>query len=112
MRKYAHIAALFALVAWLAAYIGEPFFEADYWFTLDAFAKFFLTGAVAFVATDYLFKVIANCLFILAGSNLLDELFLNPQSTGINEYFFAVVVIVYALIKIVTMYALPTKRNT
>jgi hypothetical protein len=112
MRKYAQIASLLALIAWLAAYIGEPFFEAGYWFTLDAFAKFFLTGAVAIVATDYLFQVIANCLFILAGSNLLDELFFNPQSTGINEYLFASIVVVYACIKIVTMYAIPTKRNT
>ena len=109
MRDAARIATLLALISWLAAYVGEPLFEAGYWFTLDALAKFFLTGAVALVATDQLFRIIACSLFMLACSNLSDELFFDNTTTGWNEYVFGMIVIAYAVYKSLKLYGSSTQ---
>lgn len=94
-----------ALVAWVAAYIGEPNYEAAYWFTLDALAKVCITGAVALKLHRPAEKLIAVNLFILASSNLSDELFFDPTVTSVNEYFFAAIVALYTTFKLAVMYA-------
>jgi hypothetical protein len=108
MRKYAHILVLLALIAWVAAYLFEPYFDAAYWFTLDALAKAFLSGAVALVMTGYTANTIAVALFILACSNLTDELFFDPTVTNWNEYAFGALVIGYSLYRIGFAYGKPT----
>jgi hypothetical membrane protein len=40
-------------------------------------------------------KKIANVCFWLSVSNLLDEIFFDPTAIGINEYVFAVIIIIW-----------------
>jgi hypothetical protein len=40
-------------------------------------------------------KGIANVCFWLSVSNLLDEIFFNPSAIGINEYLFAIAIIIW-----------------
>ena len=110
MKRYAHFLVLAALIAWLAAYLLEPYFEASYWFTLDAIAKALLSGAVTLVMTGYAANTIAVSLFALALSNLCDELFFDPTKTEVNELVFAALVIGYASYKIGSHYGKPSKR--
>jgi hypothetical protein len=108
MRKAPAILVTITLIAWLAAYMGVPAFGDDYWFLLDAIGKFTLSVAVACVIVGYYAQVIANSMAVLAASNLLDEIFFNPQSTGWNEYVFTALVLIYASIKIGFRYGKST----
>jgi peptidoglycan/LPS O-acetylase OafA/YrhL len=110
-RLPAHLVTL-TLIAWVAAYLGVGTFGDKYWFVLDAIGKLSLSIAIAIVIKGYYAQTIANSMAVLAASNLVDELFFNPESTGLNEYIFGLCVLIYTGYKIVTLYALPTKRNT
>lgn len=100
MKKLAEISVLAALVLWVSAYLAAPYFSSGFWFLMDAAAKVCLSGAVAIVMTGYLARTIAVSLFILSISNLLDELFFDPQVTSNNEYLFGAIVLIYTIFKI------------
>jgi len=100
MKKLAEILVLAALVLWVSGYLAAPYFDSGFWFLMDASAKVCLSGAVAIVMTGNLSQTIATSLFILAVSNLLDELFFDPQVTSNNEYLFGSIVLIYAIYKI------------
>jgi hypothetical protein len=108
MKRMAAILVTITLIAWLAAYMGVPAFGDDYWFMLDAIGKFTLSVAVACVIVGYYAQIIANSMAVLAASNLIDEIFFNPESTGWNEYVFTALVLIYASIKIGFRYGKST----
>lgn len=100
MKYFAEILVIGALILWVSAYMAAPGIDSGTWFLLDAAAKVCICGAVAVLITGNLSKTTANVLFVLSVSNLLDELFFNPEVTSTNEYVFGFAVLIYALYKI------------
>lgn len=75
-------------------YINKLFFYIG-----DALAWPIALGIIVWLTVGYA-QIIAEAIFLLTLSNLLDEVFFDPVTIGINEYVFFTIITVWTIIRL------------
>ena len=95
-KKFEKIILIGSIVAMVLGYNFYKFFWDGFFYhcmAIGVFLSFTLIKSLTHNRKDL--SGIANVCFWLSVSNLVDEFFFNPTAIGINEYIFAVIIIVW-----------------
>jgi hypothetical protein len=103
---YGHSAIAFSLELSESAQIHAT----NVWMTCDAIAKSLTFLALVLLTTGY-FREWLMFMFALTINNLMDELFFDPLSIGVNEYAILLITAIYYTIKISKAMYGNTARN-
>lgn len=83
--------------------IDWTFLERKSYYVLQAASFLFILSAQLFPIQDKITKSILELAIFFALSNLMDELFFDPQIVGLNEALFAIFITLWTIQKIWTI---------
>lgn len=88
-----------AIIVLVVGYNLWPIAWGEFFYQANAFGYLLLFTLIKYgISGGRIFKVMANIGFWFSVNNLLDELFFDPKKILINEYIFAVIIIITSIL--------------